>query len=250
VVQFADATAPVILRAGCSLLTVITCERRETWIFLGDRDDRADQLTTASSSRIWGEQGSDRIRSSGLSGIAYGGPGNDQVQIGGNGEALAWGGPGNDELAGGNHGNTEIYGQSGSDVISGFGGSSVLLDGGPGRDTIVGQSAFGRAAKSGGPGDDVLVGEDHESGWQVDAGSGNDTITVTESADELPVPDSVSCGPGMDVVNADADDIVSADCEVVHVGATATASARPNAVRRAKRQLRAARRLMPTRTTR
>jgi Ca2+-binding RTX toxin-like protein len=244
--EFRESTAPVTLGATCEFLAVITCERRGTWVYLGDRDDRADQYTTNASSRIWGEGGSDTIRSSGLSGIAYGGPGDDRVQIGGNGEAMAWGGPGDDELGGGTHGYTEVYGEKGSDVISGYGGSSVKLDGGGGNDTIVGQSFLGHALMWGGSGRDVLVGEDYESAWNIDSGPGHDTITVTDGADEFPIPDTVVCGSGTDVVNADADDIVSADCEDVRVGASATASAaRAGTLRRAERLLRGARRLIP-----
>jgi hypothetical protein len=71
-----------------------------------------------------------------------------------------------------------IDGLAGNDVISGLGGNDVLR-GGPGRDRIIG-------------------------------GPGNDSVTANGDG----APDSVSCGTGTDIVNADLGDAVASDCEV------------------------------------
>ncbi|MBA2476942.1 MAG: exo-alpha-sialidase [Actinobacteria bacterium] len=72
-----------------------------------------------------------------------------------------------------------ISGQGGADRISGGAGGD-LLDGGPGRDAIAG-------------------------------GTGNDRIAAAGDG----AADTVACGPGRDLVNADAKDRVAGDCEVV-----------------------------------
>jgi hypothetical protein len=72
-----------------------------------------------------------------------------------------------------------LYGRSGDDRVSGLAGSD-LLDGGTGRDVL-----------SGGAGSDRIA-------------SGGDSAR-----------DSVSCGRGRDVVNAELTDRVASDCEVV-----------------------------------
>jgi Ca2+-binding RTX toxin-like protein len=74
-----------------------------------------------------------------------------------------------------------IYGRGGNDRLVGRGGHDVL-DGGAGRDTVFGET-----------GDDGVVA--HYDG----------------------AVDSVRCGPGSDVVTAEAADVVAADCEVVSV---------------------------------
>jgi hypothetical protein len=74
-----------------------------------------------------------------------------------------------------------IYGRGGADRLVGRGGHDVL-DGGPGRDTLFGET-------------------------------GNDGVVAHYDGSA----DSVRCGPGNDVVTADAGDAVAADCEVVSV---------------------------------
>jgi hypothetical protein len=71
-----------------------------------------------------------------------------------------------------------IDGLAGNDTIEGLGGNDVLR-GGPGRDRILG-------------------------------GAGNDSIAVNGDG----ASDTVSCGPGTDIVNADLGDTVARDCEV------------------------------------
>jgi hemolysin type calcium-binding protein len=73
----------------------------------------------------------------------------------------------------------ELYGRGGNDTLEGR-GARDLLDGGPGRDRLSGNTGADWFAASG------------------DAGA-----------------DTVRCGGGLDVVNADLADAVAADCEVV-----------------------------------
>jgi hypothetical protein len=92
--------------------------------------------------------------------------------------AIVRGTPGPDRLRGTGFAD-ELYGRGGADTLDGRAGDDVL-DGGPGRDRL-----------SGGTGGD----------W------------FASSGDER--ADAVRCGAGLDVVNADLSDQVSADCDVV-----------------------------------
>jgi hypothetical protein len=86
--------------------------------------------------------------------------------------------PGNDRLVGTPRADT-LAGRAGSDRISGAAGADLLI-GGPGRD-------------------------------RIDAGPGNDRA----SAEYDGAQDTVRCGAGTDVVNADPLDTVAGDCELV-----------------------------------
>ena len=79
----------------------------------------------------------------------------------------------------GTRGADAIRGLAGNDRLLGLAGAD-FLQGGPGRDT-------------------------------VDAGPGNDLVAVSYDG----ARDTVRCGSGTDVVNADADDVVRSDCELV-----------------------------------
>jgi hypothetical protein len=83
----------------------------------------------------------------------------------------------NDRLVGTQRADT-IDGGAGNDTILGRGGNDLLI-GGPGRDTIAG-------------------------------GAGNDAIAANGDG----ARDTVSCGPGVDIVNADPGDSVARGCEV------------------------------------
>jgi BNR repeat-like domain/RTX calcium-binding nonapeptide repeat (4 copies) len=84
----------------------------------------------------------------------------------------------NDRLVGTARADT-ISGGAGRDLLLGLGGTD-FLDGGPGRD-------------------------------RADGGAGNDRVAVEYDGSR----DTVRCGPGADVVNADLTDVVGADCELV-----------------------------------
>jgi hypothetical protein len=81
-----------------------------------------------------------------------------------------------------------LVGTPRADVMRGLGGN----------DSLVGLA--GADFLQGGPGRDVIA-----------AGAGNDRIAASYDA----ARDTVRCGPGADVVNADADDTVATDCELV-----------------------------------
>jgi len=71
------------------------------------------------------------------------------------------------------------------------------IDGGAGNDTILGRG--GNDLLIGGPGRDAIAG-----------GAGNDSIAANGDA----ARDTVSCGPGVDIVNADPGDSVARGCQV------------------------------------
>jgi hypothetical protein len=73
----------------------------------------------------------------------------------------------------------ELYGRAGNDTLEGR-GARDLIDGGPGRDRLSG-------------------------------GAGADWLAASEDGRA----DTVGCGGGLDIVNADLADVVKADCEVV-----------------------------------
>jgi hypothetical protein len=196
---------------------------------LGDGDDRV-----ADSALVWhhvtsqftvdGGTGADNIdlrNSDGIEGVTshtvVGGDDNDIIAVGATGDGgsnTIDSGPGDDSVtdqsnAGevdsvtlgdgddsfrGSDGNERVDGEAGDDRLTGNGGDDELV-GGPGRDTLVGDSS------------DLSI-------------TGNDTINAVDGE-----PDSVSCGLGGDVVNADQFDTVDrSECESVHrvhVGATA-----------------------------
>lgn len=94
------------------------------------------------------------------------------------GGAIFHGTQGSDLLRGTARGD-ELYGRAGNDILRGRGARDIL-DGGPGRDRLWG-------------------------------GAGADWLTTSGDGRS----DTVQCGGGRDIVNADLRDIVSADCEVV-----------------------------------
>ena len=93
-----------------------------------------------------------------------------------------------------------IRGGKGPDRIAGGGGDDNVI-GGPGSDSLYGGGGTrdgGRDAVSGGPGKDL--------------------ISAFDRRDTRATADTVQCGPGIDVVQADWNDTVGADCEYVFRG--------------------------------
>jgi hypothetical protein len=88
----------------------------------------------------------------------------------------------------GTAGSDRLVGTARADVLRGLGGSDRL------------RALGGPDFLQGGPGRDLH-----------DAGSGNDLVATSYDG----ARDVVSCGPGVDVVNADLVDAVAADCELV-----------------------------------
>lgn len=110
----------------------------------------------------------------------------------------------------------DLRGGLGNDDLNGADGPEKI-DGGPGDDHLDG--GFGDDVITGGPGKDNISG-DLKGG---DCGPlwckypyGNDIINAQDGE-----VDSIVCGFGTDVVNADANDVVDGDCETVNrAGAT------------------------------
>ena len=87
-----------------------------------------------------------------------------------------------------------LLGGSGADAIAG-GEAADEVSGGEGNDSV-----------AGGAGDDVLSGD---AGADVlDGGDGADRIAARDGE-----ADRITCGPGVDTLDADGADVVAADCE-------------------------------------
>ena len=99
-------------------------------------------------------------------------------------------------------------------IFGGYGDDTV--NGGPGRDLIFAQR--GVDTVNGGDGNDNLwalarwdvTNQPGEPADTVNGGAGRDRIHVRDGE-----PDTVSCGDGFDVVRADSEDLIAADCERV-----------------------------------
>ncbi|WP_425074487.1 Hint domain-containing protein [Sagittula sp. S175] len=116
-----------------------------------------------------------------------GGTGNDTLDAGTGADSLD-GGEGNDSmLAGGGNdtvlgglGNDTVFGGNGADLIDGGDGADVL-NGDAGDDTILG--GLGADSILGGTGDDLIYAA---LGDTIDAGDGDDTITLVDLAEAGP----------------------------------------------------------------
>jgi Ca2+-binding RTX toxin-like protein len=95
----------------------------------------------------------------------------------------------------GNDDNNTLIGTDKRDAISGFGGDDIIR-GYDRTDVLIG-----------GPDTDRLTG-----------GRGNDVVDIVDGS----VEDFVACGRGFDRVRADVGDLVSTDCEDVHLVAITT----------------------------
>ena len=79
--------------------------------------------------------------------------------------------------------------------------------GGPGDDHLEG--GFGRDTVDGGPGNDRVFGNQDPD--RLEGGEGGEgRISGVDGT-----VDRISCGPGRDLVIADADDVIARDCESV-----------------------------------
>jgi hypothetical protein len=109
-------------------------------------------------------------------------------------------------------GPSHIYGRGGDDRLSGF-DLADTIDGGAGDDVIEG--GYGHDVITGGPGRDQINADTSASCgiYQCRDPYGNDTVHARDGE-----ADTIACGVGQDVVEADAIDTVSPDCETVSVG--------------------------------
>jgi Ca2+-binding RTX toxin-like protein len=157
---------------------------------------------------INGTGGNDDLRGTPFSDTIRGFGGRDNVH------ALA----GADRIGGGS-GIDLLYAERGDDTSHG-GLRFDYLNGGQGADTLYGGA--GNDGLNGGAGSDLLfggAGEDeifYSPGTDTTySGLGNDTVFLQKDG----TPDTVTCGPGHDVVwGATSDNTIAADCEVLHVG--------------------------------
>ena len=99
-----------------------------------------------------------------------------------------------------------VLGGSGADVVAGGEGADEV-SGGEGNDSV-----------AGGAGDDVLSGD---AGVDIlDGGDGADRIVARDGE-----ADRITCGPGVDTLDADGADAVAADCETATRSDTASPAA-------------------------
>jgi Ca2+-binding RTX toxin-like protein len=109
------------------------------------------------------------------------------------------------------NGASTIRTNGGNDQVTG-GSRDETIDGGPGDDRLEG--GFGNDTITGGPGRDVINADMSASQCGVFQSCtvpfGNDTVDVRDGE-----ADQVVCGPGTDVVKADAVDTIGPDCETV-----------------------------------
>jgi len=225
---FAEASAPLTLGAGCTLVPPRCSAPSHTpvYVYLGNRDDRARVVPFYPPSYVWGEAGNDDIVSNGSDAYAWGGSGDDIVHAGAAFVAEAWGGSGDDTVSAGDGAAViRLHGDAGDDVLTPHGGTITTVEGGSGDDRILlGEPGFGSARSAGGSGNDVIL----SPGGEADGGSGRDVMTggtgrevfsggagddQIDVAGDPGTVDVVSCGSGRDTVWADADDQLDADCE-------------------------------------
>ena len=183
-----------------------------------------------------GGDGNDTFRGWTQSGGTFsGGAGNDLLMVradfaeAGDGADIISGEEGDDEL-GTLHGGDSVSGGPGIDTVVADSGSAVSLDG-QANDGSADAPAAGNVAPDvenirGSSGGDQLVGSVAPN--MIDAGDGGDYVDGSAGADVLLTgagddvvnardgeADSVACGPGRDLVEADSVDAVSPECETV-----------------------------------
>jgi len=182
---------------------------------------------TQNADRLFGDEGSDRLVGAGGNDVLDGGPGDDSFDDG-PGDDLVSGGPNSDGFVVG-VGRDEIFGGDGidtADFSARTGALTITLDdraddgeagegdnvhadvesatGGSGNDRIV--AGPNSAYLYGGAGNDSIAGGPGEQ--RIEGNEGDDTIDSRDGGF-----DSIDCGPGNDVVFADAGDSTTG-CEV------------------------------------
>lgn len=232
---WSDAAQTLTAGAGCTAgVGSVTCPYGSVQVNFRNANDRFTNTLSFSDLTIHGNGGADTITANGESTWAYGDGGSDTIDVNSNGTTRAFGGTGADDLRArgggaemdGGDGTDLVVGQSGVDksIAGGAGADQVFsvlgfasnLDGGPGNDTIVSLGAgfhtHGTVNILGGDGADTIQGSAATTD-QVDAGIGKDVIDVYDG--NTIMIDTVTCGPNVDWVYADATDTVAADCEHV-----------------------------------
>jgi Ca2+-binding RTX toxin-like protein len=185
----------------------------------------ADTLSgNGNYTEIWGDGGADHIDVKANSpSVAHGGTGADEIRGGfpqGNGTSLD-GGDGPDLVVGNSNQDSAVHGDAGNDELFSVRGVLSYLEGGANADVMVSlgtvDPAFlGTVNFQGGDGPDIIQG-----GPTVDvgdAGRGADIVNVYDGATEGVRRDKVACGPGIDTLYADTNDVINPDCETVVYG--------------------------------
>jgi hypothetical protein len=188
-------------------------------------DDRLDG--TQNADRLYGDEGSDNLVGTGGNDLLDGGPGDDYFNDGAGDDSVSGGlnndsftvGTGRDDISGGDGSDTaDFSARTGAVTITlndqaedgeAGEGDNVHADvesatGGSGNDRIV--AGPNSSYLYGGAGNDSITGGAGEQ--RIEGNEGDDTIDSRDGK-----YDSIDCGPGNDVVLADADDSATA-CEV------------------------------------
>ena len=210
-----------------------------TTIWGGDGDDDIHGGSGAGSTTVHGEAGDDVLSTSNNGGdaIVTGGVGDDQMTIGEATGGYFAGGKGDDHIVylsiietffarGARQAATQpiIDGGSGDDLIEASLLDPEAIDGGQGDDTLR-YSGFGRIDLQVSDLETViLVSDSHEvfgsrHGDRIVSLAGPETISALGGRDSIDVRngtvDTVDCGRGFDVVQADPDDSIAPNCELV-----------------------------------
>lgn len=185
---------------------------------LAGNDFISDNSAAGYANTFYGMQGNDTLRGGNGNDKLYGG---DDAGLEGTGDDTMNGGAGADLFDGGDGTDTADFGDRGDAVVitvdnlandGASGEKDNVLDnvevvrGGNGRDSLNGSD--GRDTLRGGPEGDAIDGGDAAD--VLEGEDGDDVIAARDGA-----PDTVNCGAGSDMVNADTADVVAAGCELV-----------------------------------
>lgn len=197
---------------------VVDVERVRT---LAGNDTISDSSADGLDNTFYGMAGNDTLSGGKGKDVLYGG---DELGTTGTGDDTLDGGEGADRFVGGDGTDTATYATRSAAVNVSLDGAAN--DGADGEgdnvsddvEVVVGGSAGdvlggsdGRERLRGGDGGDAIDGGDAAD--TLDGEGGDDVIAARDGA-----PDTVTCGDGNDMVNADKEDTVAADCELVDRG--------------------------------
>ena len=232
---FFEYSAPLTVGASCTDGVPVLCGFVERAfpvdVSLGDENDVASTNSFTGNLAMDAGSGNDDVLAGGIDAVADGGRGSDSILLAADGSATGGGGSGRDKIYGGLGAAAALLtggtgrdllvpdgflfnradGGSGNDNLVSFTGDAVTLSGQSGADLLIAPTGRGDITLDGGSGPDVA--QSHVGGVTVDAGSSADLVEVRGGAETA--PDTVACGSGLDVVYADADDVLASDCEVV-----------------------------------
>jgi hypothetical protein len=224
--RFIDEGSAIVAQGACVAGPPVTCPGFAMVAALGGNDDTA-KIASLGPVSIMGGSGDDGAYGWGATVRIDGGSGDDLGVADANGTAAVIGGGGDDRLFARGAG-VVVDGNDGDDKVISDANGTATLSGGSGADQVVAFKHAAGGTLAGGRGSDVLAISGTPlidvEGWTVDGGRGDDVIDASGDGD---VPDTVTCGAGLDVVYADAQDSVAADCEeVVPAPAPADSEAR------------------------